>query len=62
MSREHLTSTELKIIEQFGKILNKFQILQMTADYLRYKINEYENVIKETKDIIEIIENDKHKI
>jgi hypothetical protein len=35
---------------------------EMTADYLRYKIKEYEDVIKETKDAIEIIENGKHKI
>ena len=43
-------------------VTNHSKPLEMTADYLRYKINEYENVIKETKDVLEIIENGKHKI
>ena len=92
MKEERLTPLEITIIEQYGQILNKFQILhhawemdyygyvvtdgttkklivtnhsrplEMTADYLRYKINEYENVIEETKDVIEILENGKCKI
>ena len=87
-----MTPLELRIAEQFGRILNKFRIfhhewemdgygyvvendstkklivcnhnkpLEMTADYLRYKIKEYEDVIEETKDAIEIIENGKYKI
>ncbi len=92
IKKQPLTSSGIKISEQFGQILNKFPILhhgwemdsygyvvangttkklivtnhskplEMTADYLRYKINEYENVIKETKDVIEIIESEKYKI
>jgi hypothetical protein len=92
LRKQPLTSLELRIIERFGKIQNKFQILhhgwemdsygyvvtdgsskklivtnhsrpvEMTADYLRHKIKEYENAIEQTKNIINLIENGKTKI
>ena len=33
---------------------NHGRLTEMSADYLRYKIKEYEDVIKETKDAIEM--------
>lgn len=36
--------------------------IESTVDYLRYKIDEYENTIKETRDIINTLMNSKYSI
>jgi hypothetical protein len=52
------------IKENVNKIIvtNHTRPLEVGVDYLRYKINEYEDAIKETKDIIKIVEDGKYKI
>jgi hypothetical protein len=89
--KTYFSPMELKIIEQYGQILNKFRIMhhewemdgygyivtkdgvttkliitdhgkpiESVVDYLRSKIDEYENTIKETRDIIDILTNSKY--
>lgn len=89
---DKLTTLDLKVIEKYGKIIEKFKILyydwemdnhgyivtdgnknmvittnhgrltEISVDYLKHKIREYEDAIKETKNAIEIFENGKNKI
>ena len=43
-------------------ITDHLKPIESNVDYLRCKIQEYKQIIKETEDVIELVQNGKHKI